>query len=131
MSNLILFWQLFSPLDLEISKFFIEVLLFINLPFNHYNETLELFPKLASNRVILIPDPLVKIEELRYIDSDFLDYFYKGLSLCCETRSIKLFMPDKSLLDDNFRFSKDEFKKDNWHCNTNYREKLFKKFNYI
>ena len=103
---------------------------FINLPGNLYNEPLELFPKLAPNRVILIPDPLIKSKRYKFY-FDFLDYFYKGLSLCCESRSIKLFLPDKSLLEDDSRFIKEEYKKDALHCNSTYWENLFKKFNYF
>ena len=104
---------------------------FINLPEKIYNEPLELFPKLAPGRVILIPDPLVDKRKFKYINYDFIDYFYKALSLCCESRSIKLFMPDKSLLDDDCRFTKEEYKKDGLHCHSSYWENLFKKFNYF
>ena len=116
------------------SKSLLEVMFnddcFINLPENFYNEPLDLFPKLAPNRVILIPDPLVKSYRNEYIYFDFIDYFYEKLSLFCESKSIKLFMPDKSLLDD-FRFTKEEYKIDTVHCNISYWEILFKKFNYI
>jgi len=104
---------------------------FINFPENFYNEPLELFPKLATNKVILIPDPLIKTQGRRSINLDFIDYFYKGLSLCCESRSIKLFMPDKSLLDDDCRFAKEEYNYDTLHCNLSYWENLFEKFNYF
>ena len=104
---------------------------FINLPDNNYNEPLELFPKLAPNKVILIPDPLVKREEYRYINAEFIDYFYKALFLCCESRAIKLCMPDKSLLDSDCRFTKKEYKQGKIHCNYTYWESFFRKFNYI
>ena len=105
---------------------------FINIPGNIYNEPLEIFPKLAPNKIILIPDPLVKITRLEYITSNYIDYFYRQLHLFCESKSIKIVMPDKSLLDD-IGCVKAEYMRDkkDIHCTREYWEILFEKFNYF
>ena len=106
---------------------------FINLPGNLYNQPLEIFPEIAPNKVILIPDPLVKTLNIEGIDLDYVDYFYEQLHLFCEYRFIKLLMPDKCLLEDDLRFVKSTYmlSKDNIHCKKEYWDIFFQKFNHI
>ena len=133
-------WKFFTnKKKMNISKSLLKVLFnkncFINLPFNHYNEPLDLFPKIAHGKLILIPDPLINFHRTENINLKYIDYFYNQLSSFCDSRSIQLCMPEKSLLDDGGRFVKAEYKRardeNDFHCTNEYWQILFDNFNYF
>ena len=132
-------WKFFTNKNkMNISKSLLQILFkncFTNLPFNHYNEPLDLFPKIAYGKLILIPDPLINFHKTENINLKYIDYFYKQLSSFCDSRSIQLCMPTKSLLDDEGRFVKAEYMrardKNDFHCLDEYWQILFDNFNYF